>query len=101
MFKVVAHFKDAQDNRHEYNPGDTFPRAGLEVSEERLKELSTDKNGRGKPLIASVAGETIPKPRKEPEKDFMNPPEVPEEFTAEIKEPAKPKRSRRKRTNAD
>ncbi|GAB5856908.1 hypothetical protein JMUB7529_28170 [Staphylococcus aureus] len=41
MYKVIERFEDAQDNGHEYQVGDTYPRDGLEVSEERFTELST------------------------------------------------------------
>ena len=40
-YKVIEYFTDLQDNDHEYNVGDLFPRDGKEVSEERLTELST------------------------------------------------------------
>ncbi|HCV7771061.1 TPA: Rho termination factor N-terminal domain-containing protein [Staphylococcus aureus] len=46
MYKVVEYFEDAQDNRHPYHEGDIYPRDGLEVSEERLAELSTTNNCR-------------------------------------------------------
>lgn len=59
MYKTFIYFEDLQDENHAYNPGDEFPREGLEVSEERLEELSTDKNRRKKPLIKKVG-----KPRK-------------------------------------
>lgn len=85
MYTVLEHFTDLQDSRFEYNPGDTFPREGLTVSNERLKELSTDANKRRRPVIELV---------KEPVKDFM----------PEPKEPTipddKPRRGRRKK-NAD
>lgn len=55
MYKVIVTFHDAQDNFHEYLVGDTYPREGLEVSEARLKELSTDQNRRVMPLIQKVA----------------------------------------------
>ena len=51
MYKTKVYFEDLQDNRHPYNPGDTFPRNGFEVTKERLEELSTNKNIRGIPLI--------------------------------------------------
>ncbi len=78
MYKVIKYFTDLQDNRHAYHVGETFPRDGLEVSPERLVELSSDKNKRGIPLIELV--------------DFMNPPED------ALKEDEKPKpQSRRGR----
>ena len=59
MYKVVKFFTDLQDNKHPYNVGDIFPREGVEVSEDRLKELSTDKNKRGAILIEEVV-EDVP-----------------------------------------
>ena len=41
MYKVIEYFTDLQDANYEYNVGDTFPRKGLNVSDERLTELST------------------------------------------------------------
>ena len=54
MYKVIEYFTDLQDNNHEYNVGDTFPRKGLNVSDERLTELSTKENRQNKPLIERV-----------------------------------------------
>ncbi|MEX2956185.1 Rho termination factor N-terminal domain-containing protein [Staphylococcus pasteuri] len=58
MYKVIEYFTDLQDNNHEYNVGDTFPRDGLNVSEERLTELSTKNNRQNKPLIERVDEQT-------------------------------------------
>lgn len=54
MYKVIEYFTDLQDNNHPYNEGDTFPRKGLSVTDERLKELSGSNNKRGMPLIKKV-----------------------------------------------
>lgn len=54
MYKVIKHFADLQDKNHIYNVGDTFPHKGLEVSEERLAELSGSDNKQGVPLIEEV-----------------------------------------------
>jgi hypothetical protein len=54
MYKVVEMFYDLQDGNHAYHPGDTFPRDGLKVTEERISELAGDKNALGKPLIEKV-----------------------------------------------
>lgn len=53
-YKVIHYFTDLQDFNHPYKVGDTFPRLGLKVSEERLKELSSNKNKQKKPLIQLV-----------------------------------------------
>ena len=54
MYKALVYFTDLQDNRYAYNAGDVFPRIGLEVSEERLAELSGSNNKRGIPVIEFV-----------------------------------------------
>lgn len=51
MYKCIVRFKDLQDNGYVYNVGDSFPRVGLKVSDERIAELASDKNKRGIPLI--------------------------------------------------
>lgn len=57
MYKVVKHFLDLQDNSHEYNEGDTFPRKGKEVSLARIAELSSKQNRRKTVLIEEVKEE--------------------------------------------
>ena len=69
MLKAIEFFTDLQDNNYAYNVGDTFPRVGLDVSEERLKELAGSDNKRGRPVITEIL-ETVTeeaieeKPRK-------------------------------------
>ena len=66
MYKVIKQFHDLQDATktkngmvyYEYNVGDEYPRKGLKVSEERLKELSGKDNKRGTPLIEEAKEET-------------------------------------------
>lgn len=84
MYKVIKYFTDLQDNNHAYNVGDIFPHDGMEVTENRIKELSTDINRRHMPLIEEVAEtETA-----EPFENLMNPPEEPEEAPEEEPEEA-------------
>jgi hypothetical protein len=52
-----------QDNNFAYNVGDEYPRKGLSVLPSRIKELATDKNRQGVPLI-----EEIPDVEEAPEK---------------------------------
>lgn len=54
MYKVICYFTDLQDFNHPYDEGDIFPRQGVKVSQERLNELASSKNKRGKPLIKLV-----------------------------------------------
>ena len=60
MYRVLTYFTDMQDGDYPYNAGDTFPRDGLVVSANRIKELSGTENKRGIALIEEVRadGET-------------------------------------------
>ncbi len=53
-YKVINYFTDLQDDNHEYNVGDVFPRTGKQVSKERLTELSNTSNRQKKALIERV-----------------------------------------------
>ena len=70
MYKVINYFEDLKDSRHKYNVGDIFPRIGMEVSEERLKELSSSNNRQKKPLIALVKDDEIKKDDTKEEKKY-------------------------------
>lgn len=59
-YEVIHYFTDLQDFDHPYRVGDTFPRSGMRVSEERLKELSGSNNKQRKPLIKAVEEEPLP-----------------------------------------
>ena len=52
-----------QDNNFAYNVGDEYPRKGMSVLPSRIKELASDKNRQGCPLI-----EEIPDVEEAPEK---------------------------------
>ena len=54
MYRVIKYFTDLQDNNHEYNVGDIYPHNKKKISASRIKELSTDKNRQGVPLIEKV-----------------------------------------------
>lgn len=56
MYEVVNYFTDLQDGEHPYNVGDAFPRKGLKVSDERIRELSTEGNAQHRPLIKKKEG---------------------------------------------
>lgn len=67
MYKVIKYFTDMQDGNYAYDPTDTarniYPRKGLSVLPSRIKELASDKNRQGCPLI-----EEIPDVEEAPEK---------------------------------
>ena len=54
MYKVIHYFTDLQDFNHPYDVGDIYPRQGVSVTEERLKELSGSNNKQKKPLIKCI-----------------------------------------------
>lgn len=62
MYKVINFFTDLQDFNHPYKVGDVFPRQGMNVSEERLKELAGSRNKQGKPLIEKIEEEIVVEP---------------------------------------
>lgn len=97
MYKVIVPFTDLQDDHYKYVPGDIFPRDGYTASEERIKELSTDANGRHRPMIAPVEAT---KPNEKVEKDDplegnMNKPVLSK--SEPIEDRPKPKRGRKKK----
>lgn len=58
-YRVIHFFTDLQDFNHAYKVGDEYPRPGIKVSEERIRELSTNKNKQKKPLIEVVSDEPV------------------------------------------
>lgn len=69
VYKVVHFFTDLQDFDHAYNVGDTFPRKGMTVSNERLEELSGTENKQGVPLIKKVKRKATKKKKVEEDAD--------------------------------
>jgi hypothetical protein len=65
MFKVIKSFADAQDNGHIYNVGDTFPRPGMKVDDDRIKWLSSTSKERMTAYIAEEAPKRGPSEAKE------------------------------------
>lgn len=53
IYRALVRFADLQDGKRIYEAGETFPRLGLHVSEERLTELAGSDNRAGHPLIAA------------------------------------------------
>ena len=54
MYRAVVEFYDLQDGNRLYHAGDSYPRDGLSVSDERLKQLAGNHNRMGHPLIVQV-----------------------------------------------
>lgn len=72
-YKVIHPFADLHDKKYKYSVGDEFPHEGLEVSEDRIKELTGSENKLKKPLIEEIPEEV---PKEAPEAE-----EVPEKAT--------------------
>ncbi len=60
MYKVIKAFADLHDENYPYSVGDTFPRLGIKVTDDRIKELAGCNNKQGVPLIEKVADEELP-----------------------------------------
>lgn len=73
MYRVKKYFTDLQDNNYGYNVGDIFPHDGLEVTPERIKELSGTDNRRGISLIEEISEEPLPFTEDETEKPQEKP----------------------------
>ena len=65
MYKVIKSFSDLQDSGFVYRAGDTFPRFGKEVTQERIDELASKSNKRKEVLIQYIEG---PKPTEKKRK---------------------------------
>lgn len=66
-YVVIATFADLTDNKHLYAAGDTFPRRGLKVSDERIKELIGSDNKMHQPVIKEMENDPdrdMPTPEK-------------------------------------
>lgn len=96
MYKVLHHFHDLTDGvqtkagtvYHFYEPGDIYPRKGLDVSPGRVAMLASADNAQGIPLIELVA-ETEKPDQDSFQEEEQKPAGLPE------KEPEKPKRLKR------
>ena len=55
MYKVTDRFMDLQDDNYTYEVGDAYPREGADPTLERIRELESNSNKIGKPLIEEIA----------------------------------------------
>lgn len=55
---IYEKFKDLEDSNYIYKKGDIYPREGLEPTKKRIKELASNKNKIGEPLIQKVEEST-------------------------------------------
>lgn len=99
-FVTIKYFTDLQDNGHAYHGGDIFPREGLEVSDERIKELSTDANRRSEPLIKAVEDPVEDIPEKTTEEAKEEPQEI-ETDESPVEEPKAKRKPRKSHVRTD
>lgn len=105
-YVVLEMFGDAEDSSRTYMPGDIYPIVGVEPTEERIKELSTDANKRGRPVIKAMdeepvvvaeVEEPIEEPAEEPiEEPVEEPAEEPIEEELEEDKPVSKRRRKKK-----
>ena len=74
MYKVVKRFYDLHSD-HSYSVGDIFPHDGGTVTEDRIEELSSNKNKLGTPLIKKIGVDSSDAPGKGTEVDSSDAPE--------------------------
>lgn len=68
MYKVIERFMDLQDDNYIYEVGDAYPREGADPTLERIRELASNSNKIGKPLIEEIAEKPKKKAVKKVEK---------------------------------
>lgn len=54
LYKVEVQFLDGQDDNHLYKVGDIYPRVGINPTQKRIEELSTDNNRRNVVAISKL-----------------------------------------------
>lgn len=64
MYKVIYKFADKLDKNYVYEIGDVYPREGIDVADERIAELVSNKNAIGQPLIELIVSEEKPKAKR-------------------------------------
>lgn len=73
MYRTIAAFLDYKTGRS-YDVGDIFPHSGLTETKERIRELATNANRMGFPLIQAVEGtETAYEPVSDAVKESVQP----------------------------
>lgn len=57
-YKVKVSFLDLEDDGHQYQVGDIYPRAGQKPSDKRIKDLSSSSNKLHRPVIEKEVKKT-------------------------------------------
>lgn len=90
MYIVVKDFTDRID-KHIYRAGDKYPRSGVDVSDDRVAELTSKNNMRGEVLIKAV--KAAQEPEIQPVSDET---EVFDEIIDKEKKPSKKRNKKEK-----
>ena len=69
MFEVIKAFRDAKNDNHFYDAGDTYPVPGYKPTEAGLKEIAKGKNKYGVAFLKEVADSKGGGGRGNPEND--------------------------------
>lgn len=94
---VLTRFADLKDDNRVYEAGDSYPRPGFDVSQERLAELAGSDNRMGEPLIVDVDAPCDKCTVEAPETPVQAPQDEPKEIPAKsVEAPKKARRSRQK-----
>lgn len=97
-YVVVRTFEEKKHNGHVYTPKNEYPAKGYKTTDERIEQLSTNKNKYGHAFIAEVAEEVPEEAKDNKEKKEEEAPEE-TEVNKEKKE-EKPK-TKEKKTKKD
>ncbi len=95
-YVVLKSFSDLQDQNHIYRPGDEFPRAGIDVSIDRLTSLSSSDNKIGSAVIEYVDDQAASEPSTKSQKSDPTPASVASVVEEDKKTDAKPKKRGRR-----
>lgn len=71
MFKVIKAFSDLKNKSYVYKVGDVYPVPGYTPTQERIDELSSDKNALKQPLIVEVKEKVEVEPKEEPQEKVV------------------------------
>ena len=69
-FKVIKEFIDRYDSNHRYKVGDSYPRSGVELDEDRASSLASASNRMKVPFLEEIKPKAKPKtkPKAKPKK---------------------------------
>lgn len=71
-YEVVRYFTDMQDNDFAYHEGDTYPRDGLNPSEQRIKDLMNGNNFQKVTLIVPKKSiKAKEQPKEQPKEEVV------------------------------